>query len=62
MSYRLNPREKVSDGARRIGTEQIDRVLAQFSAKTKYGNHAIHEARKAIKRLRALLTLRAAGP
>lgn len=57
MSYRLNPREKVSDGAKRIGTEQVDRVLAQFSAKTKQGNHAIHEARKAIKRLRALLML-----
>lgn len=57
MSYRLDPREIVSAGVKRIGMEQIDRVLAQFSAKTKHRNNAIHEARKAIKRLRALLTL-----
>jgi CHAD domain-containing protein len=56
MAYRLKPGRLISQSAREIGIEQIDRVLAGFSGKTGRGA-AVHEARKATKRLRALLHL-----
>lgn len=56
MAYRLTPGQPISDSVRQIGTDQIDRVLAGFSPKSRNGN-AVHEARKAMKRLRALLHL-----
>lgn len=56
MAYRLKPGRLISQSARDIGIEQIDRVLAGFAAKTGRAA-AIHEARKATKRLRALLRL-----
>jgi CHAD domain-containing protein len=56
MAYRLKPGRQISHSVREIGTEQIDRVLAKFSAKNGRGS-AVHEARKAMKRLRALLHL-----
>jgi CHAD domain-containing protein len=55
MAYRFRPGQPISQNAREAGTEQIDRVLAHFSDGGK-GN-AVHESRKAIKRLRALLRL-----
>jgi hypothetical protein len=55
MAYRFGPGQPISQNAREAGTEQIDRVLAHFSNGGK-GN-AVHESRKAIKRLRALLRL-----
>jgi CHAD domain-containing protein len=55
MAYRFAPGQPISQNAREAGTEQIDRVLAHFSDGGK-GN-AVHESRKAIKRLRALLRL-----
>jgi CHAD domain-containing protein len=55
MAYRFAPGQPISQNAREAGTEQIDRVLAHFSNGAK-GN-AVHESRKAIKRLRALLRL-----
>jgi CHAD domain-containing protein len=55
MAYRFRPGQPISQNAREAGTEQIDRVLTQFSSGGK-GN-AVHESRKAIKRLRALLRL-----
>ena len=56
MTYRLKPGRQISHSVREIGTEQIDRVLAKFSGKNGKGA-AVHEARKAMKRLRALLHL-----
>ncbi|WP_170937143.1 MULTISPECIES: CHAD domain-containing protein [Rhodomicrobium] len=56
MAYRLNPGQPVTDSVRQVGTDQIDRVLKGFSPKARNGN-AVHEARKAMKRLRALLHL-----
>lgn len=54
MSYRLKPGQPVTDSLHRIATGQLDYALAQLSS----GNGtAIHETRKAIKRLRALLAL-----
>lgn len=56
MAYRLKPGRQISRSVRAIGTDQIDRVLAKFSAKNGRGT-AVHDARKAMKRLRALLHL-----
>ena len=56
MAYRLKPGRQISRSVRKIGTEQIDHVLAKFSAKGSRDS-AVHEARKAMKRLRALLHL-----
>jgi CHAD domain-containing protein len=56
MGYRLKPGRQISHSVRAIGTEQIDRVLSKFSASNGKGT-AVHEARKSMKRLRALLHL-----
>ncbi|MGB0085034.1 MAG: CHAD domain-containing protein [Rhodomicrobiaceae bacterium] len=56
MAFRLVPGQPIGHSVRQIGAEQIDRVLPKFSARSKNGN-AIHETRKALKRLRALLNL-----
>lgn len=56
MAYRLKPGRQISYSVRKIGVEQIDRILAKFSVKEGRAN-AVHEARKAMKRLRALLHL-----
>lgn len=54
MSYRFELRDGVAASFTRIGTEQIDRVVRDFTA-TKNADTAIHEGRKSLKRLRALL-------
>jgi CHAD domain-containing protein len=56
MAYRLKPGQQISYSVRKIGVEQIDRILAKFAVKDGRAN-AVHEARKAMKRLRALLHL-----
>jgi CHAD domain-containing protein len=56
MGYRLKPAQQIGRSVREVGTDQIDRVLSQFASKTGRGA-AVHEARKAMKRLRALLHL-----
>jgi CHAD domain-containing protein len=56
MAYRFGPGLPISQSARAVGTEQIDGVLSQLSGNRK-GGKAVHESRKAIKRLRALLRL-----
>lgn len=56
MAYRLTPGRKISHSVTQVGTDQIDRILAKFTSKTRNGS-AVHEARKAMKRLRALLHL-----
>lgn len=56
MAYRLKPGRQISRSVREIATEQIDRVLSKFSSKDSRAT-AVHEARKSMKRLRALLHL-----
>jgi CHAD domain-containing protein len=55
MTYRLKLRENVAEGFARIGAEQFDRARA-YLADSPHAT-AIHETRKCIKRLRALLRL-----
>jgi len=56
MTFRLVPGLAIAESVRQAGAEQIDRALAKLTGKPKKGN-AVHETRKAIKRLRALLHL-----
>ena len=56
MGYCFQAGEPVPDGLRRIVTEEIDRAIAQLGGSG--GERSIHEARKCIKRIRALLRLR----
>lgn len=56
MAYRFELDESLADGVRRIGCEQIDEAIQQLS-KNRDPHKGIHEARKSLKRLRALLRL-----
>lgn len=56
MAYRLRLRESVHAGFLRIGLEQIDKAR-QMLAATGDPAAAIHETRKCLKRIRALLRL-----
>ena len=56
MAFRLVPGQPISRSVRQIGAEQIDRVLPKFPGRSKSAN-AVHETRKALKRLRALVNL-----
>jgi CHAD domain-containing protein len=55
MAYRLKSGEHAADGVRRIAREQIDLASEQLTARDL--GDGVHEARKAFKRLRALLRL-----
>ncbi|MDX2205664.1 MAG: CHAD domain-containing protein [Hyphomicrobiaceae bacterium] len=56
MAYRLKLREGLHKGIRRIGLEQIERVEAHLRAEQDVAT-AVHDARRCLKRLRALLLL-----
>ena len=56
MAFRFRLHEPITKDFRRIGAEQIDRALAQISAGVDVATE-VHEARKCLKRLRALLRL-----
>src|SRR3954468_14250518 len=58
MSYRFVKRETVPDGLRRIARERIENALAELRGETDSSpEEAIHEARKDMKKLRAVLRL-----
>jgi CHAD domain-containing protein len=56
MAYRLKPREPFAAGFARIGLQQLDRVAGELASQ-----HAaidvVHQSRKSLKRIRALLRL-----
>ena len=56
-AYRLRAGENVSDGVRRIARGQTDLAVEHLDGSAGDGAAAIHEARKAFKRLRALVRL-----
>jgi CHAD domain-containing protein len=56
--FRLQPGEGAADGIRRIARGQIDEALDQLSGKGEGDiGAAVHEARKSLKRLRAVVRL-----
>jgi len=61
VSYRLAAGEPVEAGLRRIATEQLDLALGEVGDPKRDRHVAIHEARKACKRLRGLLRLARTG-
>jgi hypothetical protein len=56
MTYRFKLQEPVAQGFCRIGLEQIDIAVAKLASKDDVAT-AIHDARRCLKRLRALLRL-----
>jgi CHAD domain-containing protein len=57
-SYRLKPGEPVPDGIRRIARGRIDHAIDELSGRSDSSpEEAVHEARKDMKKLRALLRL-----
>jgi CHAD domain-containing protein len=60
MAYRFKPEESVQKGVRRILRQQIAFAERQLAA-DRPGAQAIHETRRAIKRIRALLRLARPG-
>ena len=58
MPYRFKVNEPIKDGFRRIAREQIDASLAELSG-SDVGAKNVHECRKSLKRLRALVRLAA---
>jgi acyl-CoA hydrolase/CHAD domain-containing protein len=59
--FRLRRGERIPDGVRRIAGEQVDMAIAQLDGKTAGEGDGVHEARKALKRLRAAVRLARAG-
>lgn len=57
MPYRLKLTQRLDKSFRRVGLEQIDHALARLASRS--GDHAVdvHETRKCMKRLRALLRI-----
>lgn len=54
MAYRFKLAEPISKGVRRVAREQFQRIAHEFEA-AEVNPPGVHESRKAIKRLRALL-------
>ena len=56
MSYELKPGEKLSHGIRRIAKKQITRIM-ELEARSGHPAEAVHEARKSLKKARAVVRL-----
>ena len=57
MEYRLKRGESAPEGVRRMAAEQLDKALEHLACQEGKRDKHIHEARKATKRLRALVRL-----
>ncbi len=57
MSYRLEPKEPLAAGLKRIAREQIDQALEQLTTAPEGRDEAVHDARKRFKKVRAVLRL-----
>lgn len=55
MGFCLKRKEKLSAGIRRLAREQVETILYMMGANEPVQPTALHEARKGIKRIRALL-------
>ena len=57
MAFRFDIQEAISKAIPRIARDRIDRVIESLSEKPQPGAESIHEARKNLKSLRAILRL-----
>ena len=63
MAYRFKHGESAPEGLRRIAVEELDSASRLLASRDRKGrDEAIHEARKSVKKVRALLRLAASGP
>jgi CHAD domain len=56
MAYRLKPTESFAAGFARVGLQQIDRVAVEMASQHA-ARDVVHQSRKSLKRIRALLRL-----
>jgi CHAD domain-containing protein len=61
MSYRIDPRLPLTSEVRRIAAEEIDSALEHLAAASVNPDKALHECRKRLKSIRALLRLVRSG-
>lgn len=61
MSFRIAPYLPLADEVRRIAAEQLDRAAKELRAPAVDRHEAIHDVRKRVKKLRALLRLVRSG-
>jgi CHAD domain-containing protein len=58
MAYRLKSKESVPEGIKRIAKEEFEAALEQLNGKSRANrDDAVHEARKSVKKIRAVLRL-----
>jgi len=57
MAFLLERTESIPEGMRRIATEQLDLAISELESQQGDADEHVHEARKALKRLRAVLWL-----
>jgi len=58
MAYRLKSKESVPEGIKRVVKEEFDAGLEQLNGKSRANrDEAVHEARKSVKKIRAVLRL-----
>src|SRR5260370_21848845 len=62
MGYRLVRSESVPQGLKRIAREQLASAADELGKRGSQRAEGIHEARKSIKKVRAVLRLGRAGP
>ena len=57
MAFRLRPQESVDRGLRRLATKALRSAREGLRQATPPGNEAIHDARKSVKKVRAIVAL-----
>src|SRR5262245_10521829 len=57
MAFRLRSTESVPDGLRRLARKELSSVSKRLEGKAHPDEEAIHEARKSVKKVRAILQL-----
>src|SRR5689334_894450 len=57
MAFRLRPDESVTHGLRRLARKELERARGELRKTNPPRDEAIHEARKSVKKVRAILQL-----
>src|SRR5262245_20072516 len=57
MAYRLRPDESIPHGLRRLAKKELKAAVTGLRAGDPPGDEAVHEARKSLKKVRAIIDL-----
>ena len=57
MAFCVQPRESIADGLRRLAKKELASAREQLLRTRQPGDEAIHEARKSVKKVRAIVQL-----